>query len=330
MKEVNILELHYWLKNQSHSMNALIQNKSEFEFLSIVTEIGKTFEIDLIIETEPIAEGGIRRWFKLVSKNEKKNQAISIGVVSALVISVVVTPLNTAITKTVEILIENILEDEVDKEIKKEELEGKRLDNEEKRLRIKKLKSEIYGKVDTIQTNYKIQKRRSNFYEELEKEKSIEKLSFIIENSEKEPLFNEFKVDKHNFKNYILVSDKVDTDPIENAVIEIISPVLKKGDYKWKGYYNDEAISFNMKSAEFKTLVQTGKIEFKNGSSIDCVLDIEKRIDNEGNEKIINYNILRVNNYFENDKPIETPEGKIHRQKKEADDSQFKMFDEII
>lgn len=82
MKEVNILELHYWLKNQSHSMNALIQNKSEFEFLSIIAEIGKTFEIDLIIETEPIAEGGIRRWFKLVSKNEKKNQAISIGVVS--------------------------------------------------------------------------------------------------------------------------------------------------------------------------------------------------------------------------------------------------------
>lgn len=119
-------------------MNALIQNKREFEFLSIVTEIGKTFEIDLIIETEPIAEGGIRRWFKLVSKNEKKKQAISIGVISALVISVVVTPLNTAITKTVEILLENILEDEVDKEIKKEELEGKKLDNEEKRLRIKK------------------------------------------------------------------------------------------------------------------------------------------------------------------------------------------------
>lgn len=108
-------------------------------------------------------------------------------------------------------------------------------------------------------------------------------MSFIIENSEKKPLYNEFKVDKHNFKNHVLVSDKVDTLPIENAVIEIISPVLKKDEYKWKGYYNEEAISFNMKSAEFKTLVQTGKIEFKNGSSINCVLDIEKGIDNEGN-----------------------------------------------
>lgn len=327
MRDISILELHYWLKNQSHSMNALIQNKSEFEFLCLVNEIGKTFEIDLLIETEPIGEGGIRRWFKLVSKNEKKNQAISIGVVSALVISVVVTPLNTAITKTVEIVIEKLLEDEVDIEIKKEELEGKKLDNEEKRLRIQKIKSEIHGKVETIQTNYKIQKRRSNFYEELENEKSIEKLSFQIENSDKNPISKEFKVDKFDFKKYILVSNKLDTEPIENAIIEIISPVLKKGDYKWKGFYNDEAISFNMKSNEFKTLVQSGQIEFKNGSSIDCVLDIEKIIDNEGNEKITSYNILRVNNYFENNKTTETPEGKKHRQKKEADERQFKMFE---
>ena len=327
MKDTSILELHYWLKEQSHTMNALIQNKSEFEFLNLINEISKTFEIDLIIETEPLAEGGIRRWFKLVSKGEKKNQAISVGVISALVISVVVTPLNTAITKTVEIVMEKLLEDEVDIEIKKEELEGKKLDNEEKRLRIEKIKLEIYGKVETIQTNYKIQKRRSNFYEELENEKSIEKVSFQIENTDKNAISKEFKVDKFDFKEYILVSNKLDTDPIENAVIEIISPVLKKGDYKWKGFYNDEAISFNMKSNEFKTLVQIGQIEFKNGSSIDCVLDIEKIIDNEGNEKITSYNILRVNNYFEDNKLTETPEGKKHRQKKEADDRQFKMFE---
>lgn len=67
------------------------------------------------------------------------------------------------------------------------------------------------------------------------------------------------------------------------------------------------------------------KIEFKNGSSMDCVLEIGNELDNEGNKKITAYNILRVNNYFDNDKPIETPEGKLHRQKLEANRTQFKM-----
>lgn len=80
-----------------------------------------------------------------------------------------------------------------------------------------------------------------------------------------------------------------------------------------------------MKSNEFKTLVQTGKIEFKNGSSINCLLEVRKKINNEGVEQIAGYDIVRVNNYFENDKPIETPEGKQHRQKEEANKQQVKM-----
>lgn len=38
----------------------------------------------------------------------------------------------------------------------------------------------------------------------------------------------------------------------------------QKGNYQWRGIYNGEALSFNMKSNEFKTLVQSGNIEFKN------------------------------------------------------------------
>jgi hypothetical protein len=83
-----------------------------------------------------------------------------------------------------------------------------------------------------------------------------------------------------------------------------------------------------MKSNEFKTLVQTGNIEFKNGSSINCQLIVHKKIDNEGIEKIVKYEVIRVNEYFENDKPIETNEGKNYRQKKEADERQYDLFNE--
>lgn len=65
-----------------------------------------------------------------------------------------------------------------------------------------------------------------------------------------------------------------------------------------------------MKSNEFKTLVQTGAIEFTNGSSIKCLLEIKKNIDSNGDEEITEYNIVRVDEYFKNEKPIKLPKAK--------------------
>ena len=123
------------------------------------------------------------------------------------------------------------------------------------------------------------------------------------------------------------MSDDLEPLEIEKAEIEIISPVLKKGKYKWTGYYKGEVISFNMHSNEFKTLVQSGEIEFKNGSSINCFLKIKRKIDNEGIEKIVGYDVERVHFYFQNEEPIETSEGKQYRRVKEAEKNQTRLFD---
>ena len=80
-----------------------------------------------------------------------------------------------------------------------------------------------------------------------------------------------------------------------------------------------------MKSTEFKTLVQTGEIPFKNGSSIQCHLIANKRINSEGEVKITGYEVLAVDKYFVNDTPIETPEGRRKRQKREAEAMQYKL-----
>jgi len=58
-------------------------------------------------------------------------------------------------------------------------------------------------------------------------------------------------------------------------------------------------------------------------------LTIKKKIDNEGFEKTVGYDVLRVNEYFENEKPIETPEGKYHRQKNEAEKQQLNLFSDL-
>jgi hypothetical protein len=147
----------------------------------------------------------------------------------------------------------------------------------------------------------------------------------VIEDGNKH-IICENKIARASFNEYILSSNVLNPITDENAVIEIVSPVLKKGKYKWTGIYAGEVIQFNMKSSEFKAMVQTGKIKFKNGSSVICKLVINRKIDNEGIVKVTGYDVVAVDKYYENDNPIETPEGKLRRQKKEADEKQLSLF----
>lgn len=311
------LELHYWFNDNSHTMNAIIQNKCEFEFLGIINEIANIFGEKIIIETEPIGEGGLIRWFKIKTKSNESTSALKGAIIGALATAIFVTPISTALTKTTEILIDKIFENEDDK----------KYDDEKKQLELENLKLDVNLKRQQLHKNNVVTKKKSNFFELLEKYPKVKKVSVDITDKTGMKLSEEKTVERNNFKNFILVSDKLEPDYIEDAVIEIISPVLKKGDYKWRGIYDGETVSFTMNSNEFKTLIQTGKIEFKNGSSIRCLLKIDKSLNNEGTEQISGYTIKRVDKYFENDKPIETPEGKNHRQKREADENQYGMFD---
>lgn len=312
----NTLELHYWFKDNSHLMDAFVQNKCEYEVLAILKELGSVFNVEISVETQPFGEGGLLRWFKIDSNDKTIITTIKIALITALLTAIFVTPISTSMAKATELIIEKIFEDKELKELEKEEL----------RLKIEKLRQETGHKSQFLNENNLIKKRRSNFYEALEKYPKLDKVSLLIENGEMVQLAKEDVVIKQDFKNYILVSDDLTPKKIDEAIIEIISPVLKKGKYRWMGIYNGESISFDMKSSEFKTLVQTGGIEFKNGSSINCFMVIRKKIDNEGQEKVVGYDVLRVNHYFENDKPIETPEGKFHRQKQEADKNQMNLL----
>jgi hypothetical protein len=311
----NTLELHYWFKDESHTMDAVIQNRCEYELLGILKELGSIFNAEISIETEPLANGGLRSWFKIDSKDKSLKAIIRISLITALATGIFITPITSSISKITEIFIERLFEDKALKELEKEKL----------KLEIEKLKQDTVRFNQQLDENNTIKKRRSNFYEALEKYPKIDKVSLVLENGTKDQINKETFVLKSNFKDFILTSDDLKPKEIDEAIIEIISPVLKKGKYKWMGIFSGETISFDMKSNEFKTLVQTGRIEFKNGSSINCLLVIRKKIDNEGQEKVVGYDVSRVNHYFENDKPIETPEGKFHRQKQEADKTQTKI-----
>ena len=318
--KADTIELHYGFNDATHSMDAVIQNKCEFELLGILKETASVFNIEIIIETEPLAEGDLKRLFKIISKNENKTAVITTAIITSFAASVILHPLGTTFSEIGKQLVTKIFEDERIKEL---EDEKKELENEKLKEEIKNIKYDTELKIQQISQNNKIAKRKSNFYEALNKYPKVEVVSLIIEDEHKNPISEELTIHKNIFKDFIIISDELEPLLIDNAIIEIISPVLKKGEYKWRGIYNGETLSFNMKSNEFKTLVQTGKIEFKNGSSIKCLLEIKRRMDSDGYEKNTDYDIIRVNEYFENDKPIETPEGKRHKQKQEAEKLQL-------
>lgn len=317
------IELHYWFKDGSHLMDAFIQNKCEYELLGIIREISSAFNVDIIIETEPIGEGGLRRWFKLTSREENKKAAITQQILILLIVAVVVTPIAKTVEKTVETIFEKVFEDKELKDLEKEQIK----ENIEKiQLEKQKIKQEITINAQKIDSSNAIKKKKSNFYEALDKYPKVDKVTFLVIDEESKSVKDEKNVEKKDFKNFILITDELAPVELDDVVIEIISPILKKGKYKWMGYYEGEPTHFSMKSKEFKEAVQNGDVQFKNGTTINCQIQIKKKIDNEGIEKVTAIEVVRVNSYYENEAKIETAEGKKHRKEKEADKAQLKLF----
>lgn len=316
--DAETIELHYWLNDGTHTMDAHVFNKCEFEFLGIAYELSKALKLPIEIEVEPIGEGGIRAWFKF---KKKTKDALKLAVLVFLLTDILGAPPKTTLEFLTKQVLEKVFEDP---EIKRLEKEKKIAELE---LDIAKAKAETERLCREIDEN-KIKKKRSNYYETASQAKKIEKISVIATDSCKEIDFVKKDVLAVDFKQFVMISDDVEPDVDENAIIEIISPVLKKGKYLWVGIYNGDVIQFKMKSNEFKGMVLTGQVPFKNGSSITCLLITSKRIDNEGNIRITGHEVTEVYNFFENDSPIETPEGKRKRQRREAEERQLSLFNE--
>ena len=311
----NTIELHYWFNDNTHTMDALVFNKCEAEFIAISKEIIDKLKLDVEIEVEALAPGGLRSWFKF---KQKDLNALKVGVALYVITNVLGSPL----TATLDELTRQIISKLFDNELVELQEEKEKLELE---LDLLKLKGEI-EQLSSILDENKIKKKRSNYYEQINNCKKIDKLSITVVDDSKNNIFLSKDINKEDFSKFIIKSDDIEPEENENAIIEIISPVLKKGKYKWTGIYTGEVINFNMKSSEFKTLVQTGKVQFKNGSSINCHLIIKKNINAEGEVKISGYEVVLVNSYFDNEKPIETAEGKRKRRKKENNEKELTLF----
>ena len=240
--ESNILQLHYYLEKDSHSMNAMVLNKAESELLKILNEISRILDVDLLIETQALEEGGVRAIYKFITKKEYRTKATVIGGFLATIAGTVIG---------------NVVSDKLTKDPEMEQLQ-----KTETRLNIQKLKKELKetestknedeeNKLDTLKklsttenidkvANYisdsnRIKVFKSNFYSAVKNERKITKISTQILDNDHNPISKEIVVTKEKFAELILENTNLEDDYEGNISIEIVAPVLKGNSLRWKG-----------------------------------------------------------------------------------------------
>ncbi|WP_297576935.1 hypothetical protein [uncultured Deefgea sp.] len=323
-----VFEIHYYLEDYSHAMNAGVRNKCEAELLVIFQEVCSSLGFDVSVETTAYSEGGLRECWQFLSR-----EAVPIGVILAILSSLI----SIATTVLSRIPISDVDKEAREKEIQELTIVEKKLAVEEKRLILKKLSKEIEeGKVQketiaktakAIEKNHKIQTRKSNFFKSLNSYNKVTAVGFTTLNKNKSPLEEEVFIARSEFSKFVLINNELPAEVVEGAIIEIVAPVLREGNYKWKGIFKGKPISFWMSDPEYKDQVLNRLVSFQRGNSIECVLHINKKVTDIGELEISGYSVKNVLGFFNETGFVETPLGKKYRTGKKFEKSQLTLFD---
>jgi hypothetical protein len=307
------LEIHYFLKDNSHTMDALVRNKCEAEFLAIAYEVISELGLNISIDSEVFKEGGLREVWKMMGKNSAQ---------LAFLVSVVALGLTQVPSKDAELV-----------DLEKQHMQ---LSIEEKKLTIEKLKKELEkGNASTESVNtavrvidgsYKVLTRKSNFYKNLSLYEKVTQLGVSSIDDNGRYISDEIIVPRSQFSRFILSSHELKPVVDENAVIEIVAPVLKEGRAKWKGIYNEGHISFAMNDKTFKQSVLMKQTRFTNGSGILCVLKINQKLNEVGEVVSAGYVVDTVLEQIESGVNTETSQGRNYRFTKSKEGSQRQLF----
>lgn len=295
--ETNTLQLHlhyYFDDKDRHSLDAFIRNENEKDLLLVLKKTCELFGVSgTIIEIVPPVEGGLKDKYQILIKKAFKHSQVLLIAFTAY--------------WTYKGAVSQIEVNDLDIQLKKIELKEKLKQIEEDSLSKiveKKLTNEILQvAVDTLSKDYKARLHRSNFYSRTHKVTTIiTKVSAQALDEKENPLEKEKIVQRTNFKDFVLKNDSIAPIIDDSAVIRIIAPVVDGGNYKWKGWYNDNEIDFAMSDLKFRQDIQLGKVEFTGGSTIECVLQVKRKID-ESTGEVRNgaKNVLRVKAHILND-----------------------------
>jgi len=297
IEQSNKLQLHYFFRDNSHSIDAVTRNECEKELLNIFNEISTSLGFTVRIEAEPSQEGGFKEIWKFLGDN-------------AVQITLIVSVSTIFISR---FPVEN-------KELTKLQIENLKLDNEIKKKQLQKLELEFLKEedldelkvtdvVEHLQSNYKIAWRKSNYYKKINSYRKVESIS-VQRFSESSSVGSERVVERTKFPSFILKSDELPDLEVPMATIDVISPALKSGKFRWKGFYEKEIITFEMQDSIFKSDVLKGNIHFSNAFTIEASMIQIRKIDQDGGIKVTNNIVTTVLATIDNGVRTETEHGK--------------------
>lgn len=303
-KENNSYELHYELTDENcHIMNAEVESASTVTFLKAVNYISNAIGVRLNIETTSLNQGSIVRYFRIVVEEKDEH-----GLLLYLIMTLMKCSLFEKNTEHFTTIFDSLNNEE------KEQLKS-----------VLRKKHITENKLKSIPSDYAVIRHKANFFKKIASDRDIKSVTINLGHNFSFDKNKGDKISSQDFKKYIveLAPEEI---TINDAIIYIVSPVLIKGQKnKWKGIFEGESITFDLRSNEFKVKSQNGDVDFRSGSNIVCTLKYKKTIDEEGKEHNSDYRVTLVSKHGVDDNYEETLEGK----KKRIEDEQPTLFDDI-
>lgn len=295
-------------------MDAVVRNKGEAEALAAFLHIAHELGISVEIESSAYSEGGLREIWKFIGVSKDQ-----LGWLLAIIVLI----FSRFPVSDPEV-------DALNKEILK-------LTVEEKKANLEKLRREL-GKsppqdkkvsdaATLLESDLKVATRRSNFYRNLVPYDKVTGVGFVPIDPQSISRPDESTVSRGDFAKFIQVSDRLPVETVDEAVIEIVAPVLTEGNYQWKGRFNDLPISFAMTDESFRSSVLSRQVSFQRGSTITCVLNIHRKFNEVGEVSITGYSVVTVISKADGAKIEETVQGKRHRFERAKSKNQRTLFD---
>jgi hypothetical protein len=317
LEDFNQVEFHYIFgDNEKHSLDAFTRNACEKEFLNFMRTISTELGIHVEIDAEPKKEGSLVDLYSIFSKANE----INIPAYASLVISIFAI-IFSAKTK------DEKRSQKLDNLIKQTDLIQKIEELKKQGLPIP-IDAQKY--LNKVCNSRKLDKQKSNFFKKLTNQKDVQKIEISGVQKELHEKRFSFEIPRTDFEEYYLDSDDLKSIIDNKAEIEVISPVLKNGNYSWRGIYLKENLSheYTMKDKDFKKKVIEESLSFQNGTRLECELEICRKLDDNGDEYNSGYKINKVFNQYVGEVVTEMPSGKKRRQKDEMEKNQPSLFDE--
>lgn len=292
-RESGEFKVHYHLNGGSHRMDALVRNRAEGELLALLKEVGIVLGLPVHVETHAYGEGGLIEYLNLIFQNKEQ-----IAFAMALLTPLLGAPIyfdkikqSKQQTALNELNLKKLKLEILEKEQAAAEGVGKKNEeakNGELPLEAMPTANEI---VEALLTRKKIARRRSNYYEILLIDSKIDAVGFVPSHR-KDAI--ESLVKRGEFANFVIAITDLEPLLYERIPLEIVSPVLRSGSIKWRGIFEKKVVSFELQDHAFRSDVVSQGVQFQNGTTLICDLQVHQREDETGDIGIAGYAVTKV------------------------------------